>query len=422
MESLHTYKPVCKDYFGEFETALAEKHRLMMRKEMKAEIQRCDRLLFDEARRTCPVCGARMHAHGMTGEKSVLAACGEVRIRLCRLRCTACGHIAIPGAVLIPKNGISAPLAERMCDLASRMPYGKAADSLFIQQGVRMSVKRFWGCVQKEAALIEDVLKAEATELFESGAIPAHIDLEKGKPLVIGIDGGHVRGWGDDPAFEVKCATIATGSLPGPGKHRHLKDRVGYAALCSVDEFRKRISVLAIKCGSLSASAVIFVSDGAWWISKMIADYFPDAVHVLDMYHLKHQIEALYGIRAQGIEADIRDAALDACNTSDPDLIAEIIRTFGPRDASKAEQAAKLVAYIESNAQAIRNHRFVSIHGSGWIEKGVDLMISRRMKNRGMSWTKAGSSHIIPFAVMRYNKQWDVYWNQRKGLDRVYAA
>jgi len=424
MDRLHTYEPTCKDFLGDFEIRREEEHRKMMREELAAELRRHDEMLFLEASRICPKCEGKVYAHGKTNTLGYLAVCGEVHVRLGRLRCTSCGHIIVPGAALIPENGISAPLAERMCDLASKASYNKAADSLFIQQGIQMSTKRFWGCVQEEATLIKDVLAEEAHALFTDGTLPDAVDLKGEKPLIIGIDGGHVRGWQSNQGFEIeiKCATIATGSAPGPGKQRHLKNRVGYAAQCGVDDFRRRISVLAIKSGFLTASAVIFVSDGAPWITKMIADYFPDAIHVLDLYHLKHKVEMLFGIKTEGMCADIRDAALAACNTFDPDLIAGIIQTFGPTDDSKAAQKADLIAYINNNAKAIQNHRLVNIHGSGWIEKGVDLMVSRRMKNRGMAWTELGSAHMVPFAVLRYNRQWDEYWAQRKGLPAKLAA
>jgi hypothetical protein len=422
MDRLQTYEPNINDQLGDFEVQLEEEHKAQMRKEMAAEIMRRDGEAFSAHDRTCPACGGALHSHGATGDRSLLSVCGQVVVRLCRLRCTACGKIVVPGAYLIPEGGITAALAEKMCDLASKMPYHKGADSLFVQQGVKMSAKRFWSCVQDEAALTGDVLASEAKALFKNGEAPESVDLKGVKPLIIGIDGGFLRGWRDNPGFEVKCATVATGSAPGPGKQRHLTDRVGYASNCSVDEFRQRVSVLALKSGYLTASVRIFVSDGAYWISKMISDYFPDAIHVLDLYHLKHKVKTLFGISAEGLEADIRGAALSACNTFDPELVAEIIRVWGPKEDNKAKQKADLIAYIENNAQAIRNHHLVGIHGSGWIEKGVDLMISRRMKNRGMAWTEQGSSHLIPFSVLRYNRQWDVYWDRRKGLGQALAA
>jgi hypothetical protein len=309
-----------------------------------------------------------------------------------------------------------------MCDLASKIPYKKAAASMAVQHSIKISTKRFWAVIQAEATLISDVLADESKALYTKAIEPQTVDLKGEKPLIIGIDGGWVRGWKNNQGFEVRCATMATGSASGPGKQRHLQDRVGYASLCSIEEFRKRISTLAIKSGYLTASSRVFVSDGAPWIANMVDDYFPEAIHVLDMFHLKHKIDMLFGIKAEGATANIRDKALCACNAYNPKAIFKAVASWQVSETYKAEQQADLLTYINNNALAIQNHKLVSIHGSGWIEKGVDLMISRRMKNRGMAWTQLGSSHIIPLAVLNYNKQWGVYWNKRKGFDSLVAV
>lgn len=419
---LHTYEPIYNDPLGEFETRREEEHRAKMREELKEEIIKRDSAIFDTASRICPICEYASHSHGRTAAVSYLAKCGEVKVRLRRLRCTACGHITVPGAALIPEGGISGSLAECMCDLASKMPFAKATDSIHIQHNIQMPVKRFWEHIQKEAILISDTLKEESLRMYETGEVPECVDLKGEKPLIIGIDGGHVRGWKQNRSFEVRCATVATGSLKGPGKKRHLENRVGYASYCDVDEFRQRVSVLALKSGYMTAAMRIFVSDGASWIGTMIRDYFPDAIHVLDMYHLKAKIHLLFGIKATGKDALLCDRVISAANRYDPGALAALISSWKPPDVAKTEARDELAGYVKSNAEAIRNHTLVGIHGSGWIEKGVDLMISRRLKNRGMAWTTQGCSHILPFAVLRYNRTWGVYWNKRKGLSNVLAA
>ena len=414
---LHTYQPSCKDPLGVFELETEAKYRSMMALDIKNEIERQDELIFNEALRICPKCGAVMHSHGRTREITYLTSCGEVTLRLHRLRCINCGYIEVPSKRLIPTDRVSAVLAERICDLASKMPYQKAADSLLIQHNIFISATSFWKYVQNEAFLIDDVIEEETKLLYTTGKAPDNcLDLNQQGPLIIGIDGGWVHGWRKQPSFEVKCATIATGSSPGPGKEHHLLNRVGYAAQCSVEEFRKRISLLAIKQGYNTASVCIFVSDGAYWISKMISDYFPEAIHVLDMYHLKNKIFTYFGINAVGEDLELRDSAIDACNNFSPKEILSALYCHSPSDVSKADKLRDLISYIINNFASIENHKSVRIHGSGWIEKGVDLMISRRLKNRGMGWTLSGSANMIPFAVMRYNKDWDKYWSIRKGL------
>jgi hypothetical protein len=416
MDSLHTYEPRINDPIGRFESEMEEEHRRQMRMELAGEIDRLDGAGFASAPRTCPKCGGRMHSHGRCGGREYLASCGHVRVRLRRLRCASCGHISVPGAGLVPAGGVSACLAEKMCDLALKTPYAKAADSLGVQHGIRISAKRFWKLVQDEAESVGDALGDEARALYGEGKDPAAADLGGAKPLIIGIDGGHVRGWKGNPSFEVRCATVATGSEPASGGRRKLAGRVGYAADCPVDEFRMRVSALALKSGYMTASERIFVSDGAPWISGMVEGWFPDAVHVLDMYHLKQKVRSLFGSGAEGRDAELRDGALGLCDRYDPQQLAGAIAAWDPPDDAKAAQRDELVSYIGNNAQAIRNHLRVGIHGSGWIEKGVDLMVSRRLKNRGMAWTRRGCSHMLPFTVLAYNRQWGVYWRKRKGL------
>ncbi|MDR3364864.1 MAG: hypothetical protein LBS91_07980 [Clostridiales Family XIII bacterium] len=122
--------------------------------------------------------------------------------------------------------------------------------------------------------------------------MPESADLKCERPLIIGIDGGHVRGWKSNPSFEVKCATIATGAEPVSGKRRRLADRVGHAANCSVDEFRKRISTLAIKSGYPTAEARIFVP------KEMLVKIFTQKIYLGHAPHpnliVVYQIKMLY--------------------------------------------------------------------------------------------------------------------------------
>jgi len=154
MNSLHTYEPACKDSLGKFEIEREEAYKQMMRKELQQEIKRRDDLLIEHYPRNCPICQGKLYAHGKTSTLRYLAVCGEVKIRLKRLYCTFCNHIVVPSRFLIPKKSISAPLAERMCDLASKIPYKKAAASMAVQHSIKISTKRFWAVIQAEATLI----------------------------------------------------------------------------------------------------------------------------------------------------------------------------------------------------------------------------------------------------------------------------
>jgi hypothetical protein len=50
------------------------------------------------------------------------------------------------------------------------------------------------------------------------------------------------------------------------------------------------MSVIAMEQGMLSAGRTIVIGHGAGWIRRIARDVFPEAVCVLDLYHLKHRI------------------------------------------------------------------------------------------------------------------------------------
>jgi hypothetical protein len=390
-----------------------------MRDEYLLEIARLDEEHVASCSRVCPECKETMYRHTKTKGRDVITAAGIVKIGLIRLRCTSCRYLTVPSLHLIPQGDVTAIAAERICDLCAKMPYGKAADSLFKQHAITVSEKRVWSLVQAEAASITDAVAIGAKALYATGEAPLMTDLKREKPLIIGIDGGHIPHWGDKrekSSFEVKCVTLATGSAKGPGKKRHLVDRVGYSADVDVQTFGRRVAWMAIAAGSLSASKVVFISDGAPWIPDLVDTFFPKAIHLLDMFHLKRRIWDTFTRTKVGCNACYRDATLFAASRYDPEVLLRILGEWRPTDRVRIEHKDDLTEYVTNNAEAIRAHRKSSIHGSGWIEKGVDLMISRRLKNRGMSWSRKGASHMIAFEVLLYNNEWDVYWNQRKGL------
>jgi len=425
MSSVTTFEAGCVDVLAIFEEENEIRHQQQMRKEYLEEFSRRDEECAKAHGRLCPKCCAFMHRHTKTKGTKVITAAGRISIRLIRLYCKRCNTMVTPGRSLLPPDLVSALAAERMCDLASKMPYGKAADSLFKQHRIRLSDKKYWDFVQNEAASITDILAQRADALYSTGEPPPAVNLEKKKPLIIGIDGGHIPQWGNKnerSSFEVKCVTIATGSLLGPGKKRHLRDRVGYSADTDVTTFGQRVATLALSCGYMSAKETIFISDGAQWIPDLIETYFPGSTHLLDIYHLKDRIVKTFTRTKVGCNACFRKNALAAADAYNPSLLLYILSVWKPPEPRRRETKEELIEYITNNAKAITAHKESRIHGSGWIEKGVDLMISRRLKNRGMSWTRRGASHMIGFEVLLYNNEWEQYWKQRRGKESMRAA
>ena len=61
--------------------------------------------------------------------------------------------------------------------------------------------------------------------------------------------------------------------------------------------------------GVFSADKVIFVSDGIPWIKKLAKEMFPKAIYLLDLWHLKKNINLAYGKENQELVDTLAELA-----------------------------------------------------------------------------------------------------------------
>lgn len=70
----------------------------------------------------------------------------------------------------------------------------------------------------------------------------------------------------------------------------------------------------------------------------------------------------------------------------------------------------ELIGYLKKHQQKIINYnhrnRMGKTIGSGRVQKGVDLTIGQRQKNKGMSWRPLGSKALCLLKVAKFNGQW----------------
>jgi hypothetical protein len=140
---------------------------------------------------------------------------------------------------------------------------------------------------------------------------------------------------------------------------------------------------------------------------------FPDAIELLDWYHLTEQLR--FGIGRQ--HGDVLAAALGAAEPGDVDgllaVLAAHARALEPDDPEQATRCRAVVGYVTNNRRGITNYHIVPMASSGPMEKGVDITICRRFKTRGMSWFRRGVGHLLHLKLLRLNGTWDRYWAER---------
>ena len=88
-----------------------------------------------------------------------------------------------------------------------------------------------------------------------------------------------------------------------------------------------------------------------------------------------------------------------------------------------SEKLDDLLGYLEENWGGIYGSRNlkskvgakeVPVVGSGGVKKNIDLILCRRFKGRGMSWSRAGAQNLLKLRLLRYDRRdWKAYWRRR---------
>ncbi len=87
------------------------------------------------------------------------------------------------------------------------------------------------------------------------------------------------------------------------------------------------------------------------------------------------------------------------------------------RNNSKQYHLKKLAGYIERNRDGLwydeaKKHG-ISI-GAGSVDKAGDILICRRMKLRGMRWSRKGADAVLSIRILVHNGEWDDFWERYK--------
>ena len=128
--------------------------------------------------------------------------------------------------------------------------------------------------------------------------------------------------------------------------------------------FGQLLYALAVQSGLSRAKQLVVLGDGAPWIWKLVAEHFPGAVQIVDLYHAKPHVwevaHAVFGPSSQ--EACIW--AKTACTLLVHGQIEELLAAIGqlPKIAPAADESRsvpdKAVDYFTANAQRMRYPAF----------------------------------------------------------------
>jgi hypothetical protein len=298
--------------------------------------------------------------------------------------------------------------------LAVEMPYDRAAIGLRkIGMAGAVTGRQMQRWVKDEGQALEKQLEEERQRVFEDGKAPAAAEKGIGR-VFVSVDGTFVNKRVPAVEIEAKVGVIYS-KKKRVGRNRvKILDKRTFASIEGIESFREKFVVECERWGIGKAKEVIFSGDGAVWIKRLCREYFPQAIYLLDFWHLAENVGRAFGEPRRREAEAFLELARQGLGQAFYDALLRYYRKN--RDPDLREKLSGLLTYVRENIDGIDNYRKAGILGSsGAMEKSVDVTVCRRFKKRGMSWMNPGLSSLLALKLLKLNGEWNHYW-RAKGL------
>jgi hypothetical protein len=160
------------------------------------------------------------------------------------------------------------------------------------------------------------------------------------------------------------------------------------------------------------------LGDGAKWIWNIATEHFPDAIQIVDRFHVKqHLSDVARSVYGAGSDLGARWAhqRYDELDAGNIDAVLSALRVH----SSKDEEARKCLDYIDGNQTRMRYAEFRAAGlctSTGVVEAGCKTAIGARCKRAGMHWTVAGADAIIALRCCKLSGRFEDFWERRSAL------
>lgn len=161
---------------------------------------------------------------------------------------------------------------------------------------------------------------------------------------------------------------------------------------------------------------IVCIADGARDLWQFFRKKYPDAIHVVDFFHVCEHLSKL----SELFFRDSSDAKTwykkqQALLKEDPDGAAKVIRAVRYR-RSKTKENPEIEAelkYLQRNRKKMNYFELRQNNlpiGSGVVEAACKNLIGARMKKSGMRWTIDGGQTVLTLRSLILSNRWEQFW------------
>ncbi len=377
----------------------------------------------------CP-CGQRMGSRGRRA-KNLLTTLGPVPFHRSFYRCERCHQSRFPDdeQLDIVQTTYSPGVRRLMARAGSQTQFQQAAEDLLCYAGLKIEPREIERVAEAAGREVEAWLGEEQSQTLHTPLPLASISGRSAK-LYISFDGTGVpvrknelqgrRGKQPDGSARTReaklgCVFTQVGLDPEGYPQRDPNSTTYVGAIESSTLFGWRIYAEALRRGLAQAKEVAVLTDGARYNRTIALTHFPEAIHIVDLFHAYEHLNLLAHI-LWGPEAKAPKSWRDLLEAGE---ISGLLRKAGRQRmaCSKSKQVLlKELGYFENNAPQMRYADYRAKQyfvGSGVVEAGCRTVIGQRLKQSGMRWSVRGANAIIALRCCIMSGRFEDFWAAR---------
>ncbi len=314
---------------------------------------------------------------------------------------------------------------KRACELATRYTYREAAWLLSAEIGEEISHYPIHRWVQKKGKVLRQQEDEKWQATFEYGeAIEG-----EGEPrqiVVTEVDATMIHSQEEGRKnIAVKLGVMYSGkeleSETAKYKRYQLKDKTLYGGIEEAQEFGEKLYLKGEEKLALTrAKNLLIIGDGDQWIRAIAQGPYFMATYQIDWRHILVKIHQTFSDQPR-LVSELVDYLYSGKGKEMLDII-KLARLLC-EDDDRRKKIASLDSYIENNFDGLYGSRSlkdkveakrVLVCSSGAMEKNIDVVIGRRFKRQGMSWTKEGANNLLKLRILCYDKNdWEKFWERQ---------
>lgn len=386
--------------FKRYEEEVVERHRRRMLEQLRGKLEKMDRRASEELLRT------GLYVDKGYVRRKVQTSVGAVWVRVKRLKRRS-GSGSVHALFGVCGLGRVTERAQEHCvQVAVGQSYERSWETLRQLSGMEISRMGIWKVVQEKGLRERQRVEEQRRKVFELGEIP-RAEKRMKKAVIVQVDGTlivtrertDIEEVSGKRRMEVKLGVAYTGTRLVSRNRRRTIGRMVYSEVGPAEAFGERWYGECLKYGIEPETHVHLIGDGAAWIRNLQRAMLPGSRYTLDAYHLQRAARAVLTERQYQYFRSLvfRNRAVDALH---------YIRHLQPSDRDHRQELEDFSEYLERNLDGIRYHDKGPI-GSGVVEKAADIVVGRRMKRRGMSWSTEGANNLLALRNRYLNEAFD---------------